>query len=218
MNDIAMLEDALRAHLNRRCRRAYAHELRNGMQGIFGGVDALTRAARATKPLTVPLDQLTQFVQQAIANHERGLERVLESMAPENHAPALVSLREMLMEQVRFMTNDTARHSARIRQDFGDDMKVHAAPARLRLITLGLLTESIDAMPNGGEIRIGGRTHGDRVQFEVADERTQPRPASFVHEAIERLVVELSGEVEYEKDASCGYAVRVALPAADRSS
>ena len=74
MNDTSLLEDALRAYLNRRCRRAYAHDLRNGLQGIFGGVDALTRAARSTKPLSVPLEQLTQFVQQAIGNHERGLE------------------------------------------------------------------------------------------------------------------------------------------------
>lgn len=213
MNDISMLEHALRGYLNERCRRAYSHDLRNGMQGIFGGVDALTRAARATKPLSIPLDQLTQFVQQAIANHERGLERMLDCMAPDDHASATVSLRELLMEQVRFMANDTARHTVRIRQDFGDAMQVAGAPARLRLITLGLLTESVDAMPGGGEMRIAGRTAERRVQFEIIDSRTQARPASFVHEAIERLVGELSGQLERESNTT-GYAVRVVLPGA----
>lgn len=209
-----MLEDALRAHLNRRCRRAYAHDLRNGLQGIFGGVDALNRAARATKPLSVPLDQLTQFVQQAITNHERGLERVLESLAPEQQTPTTVSLRELLTEQVRFMTNDTARNNVRVRQDYSDDMKVSAVHARLRLVALGLLTESIDALPSGGEIRVAGRTVEGRVQFEIIDTRKQARPTSPVSQAIERLVIELSGHLEHPQNDAGGCEVRVQLPAA----
>lgn len=214
MNDTPLLEDALRAYLTRRCRRAYAHDLRNGMQGLFGGIDALTRAARSTKPLAVPLDQLTQFVQQAIGNHERGLERVLESIAPEQGAPAIISLRELLTEQVRFMTNDTARHNIRVKQDFQDDLKVSAVHARLQLIALGLLTESIDAMPSGGELRVGGRTAEGRVQFEIIDTRKAPRPASFVKEAIEHVVAELSGRIEHKEGSAGGYEVRVSLPAA----
>lgn len=212
MNDTALLEDALRAYLNRRCRRAYAHDLRNGLQGIFGGVDALTRAARSTKPLAVPLEQVTQFVQQAIANHERGLERVLESIAPEQQAPAIVSMRELLTELVRFMTNDTARHNVRVRQDYSDDLKVSTPHARLRLIALGLLAESIDAMPSGGEIRVAGRTADGRVQFDIIDTRTQPRSQSFVIEAIERLVGEISGRIQLRQtDGGCE--ARVDLPA-----
>ena len=216
MNDISLLEDALRAYLNRRCRRAYAHDLRNGLQGIFGGVDALTRAARSTasgKPLTVPLEQLTTFVQQAIANHERGLERVLDSIAPEQRPSTLVSCRELLIELARFLSNDTARNSVRIRQDFQDDLKTTTVDARLRLIGLALLTDSIDALPGGGEIRMSGRTVEGRVQFEITDTRTQPRAVSFVSDAIERLVAELSGRIESKQNETGGFEVRVELPA-----
>lgn len=214
MNDTALLEDALRAHLNRRCRRAYVHDLRNGLQGIFGGVDALTRTARSTKPLAVSLEQLTQFVQQAITNHERGLERVLDSIAPEQQPPAIVCVRELLTEQVRFMTNDAARYNVRVRQDYEDDLKVSAVEARLRLITLGLLADSIDAMPNGGEMRIAGRTTEGRVQFDVIDTRTQPRASSFVNDTIERLVTELSGRIQHRQSATGECEVRVELPVA----
>lgn len=213
MNDTALLEDALRAYINRRCRRAYAHDLRNGLQGIFGGVDALTRAARATKPLSVPLDQLTTFVQQAITNHERGLERVMDSIAPEPQTPAPVNLRELLMEQARFLTNDAARNNVRVRQDVHDDLKVTAPVERLRLIGLALLTESIDAQPSGGETRISGRTVGGHVQFEIIDSRTQPRPPSFVNEAVQRIVTDLSGRIESKPGANGGHEVRVELPA-----
>ena len=216
MNDISLLEDALRAYLNRRCRRAYAHDLRNGLQGIFGGVDALTRAARSTtsgKPLNVPLEQLTTFVQQAITNHERGLQRVLESIAPEPQAAAPVSCRELLIEASRFLSNDTARNNIRVRHDFHDDLKTTTVIAQLRLIVLGLLTDSIDALASGGEIRLGGRTSEGRVQLEIVDTRTQPRSVSFVSDAIERLVAELSGRIESKQNDGGGLSVRVELTA-----
>lgn len=215
MNDISLLEDALRAYLNRRCRRAYAHDLRNGLQGIFGGVDALTRAARSTtsgKPLHVPLEQLTTFVQQAITNHERGLERVMESIAPDQRAPSPVSCRELLIELARFLTNDAARNNVRVRQDFNDDLKTTTVVPRLRLIGLGLLTESIDALSSGGEIRMAGRTIDGRVQLEIIDTRTQPRPVSFVSDAIERLVAELSGRIDSKQNDGGGCTVRIELP------
>jgi signal transduction histidine kinase len=184
------------------------------MQGIFGGVDALTRAARSTKPLSVPLEQVTQFVQQAIGNHERSLDRLLESMAPEQQTPTIVSLRELLTELVRFMTNDTARNGVRVRLDFNDDLKVSALHGRLQLIVLGLLTESIDAMPSGGEMRVGGRTVDGRVHFEILDTRTQPRSTTFVNDAVERLVTELSGRIEHKQIDTGGCEVRVELAAA----
>jgi K+-sensing histidine kinase KdpD len=216
VNDISLLEDALRAYLNRRCRRAYAHDLRNGLQGIFGGVDALTRAARSTmtgKPLTVPIEQLTTFVQQAITNHERGLERTLENIAPEQQEPAQVSARELLIELARFLTNDAARNNVRIRQDFHDDLKTTTVIGRLRLVALALLADSIDALAGGGEIRICGRTTEGRVHIEIIDTRAQPRPVSFVSDAIERLVAELSGRIESKPNETGGFAVRVELPA-----
>ena len=214
MNDISLLEDALRAYLNRRCRRAYAHDLRNGLQGIFGGVDALTRAARTTtsgKPPAVPLDQLTTFVQQAISNHERGLERVLDHLAPEQQQPQAVSCRELLIELARFMTNDAARNGVRIRQDFLDDLKATTVVARLRLICLALLADSIDALASGGEIRLSGRTSEGRVQFEITDTRSQARPESFVSDAIERLIAELPGRIQ-NKQNEAGLEIRIELP------
>lgn len=215
MNEISLLEDALRAYLNRRCRRAYSHDMRNGLQGIFGGVDALTRAARSTvsgKPLTVPLEQLTAFVQQAITNHERGLERVLENIAPEELSPTLLSCRELLIELARFLTNDAARNGVRIRQDFHDDLKLTTIVGRLRLICLALLTDSIDTLASGGEIRMSGRTTDGRVQFEITDTRTQPRPVTFVSDAVERMVAELSGRIESKQNDAGGFEVRVEVP------
>jgi nitrogen-specific signal transduction histidine kinase len=207
-----LLEDALRGYLSRRCKRAYAHEMRNGLQGIYGGVDALVRAARSTKPTQVPLERLTQFVQQAISNHERGLDHVLESVAAEEDAPAPIDINAFMSDLLRFLTHDAARHSVRSSVQIDPALVILASPAKLRLIFLGLLTDAIDSMPDGGNIRISGKNTG-RVEIDLLDSRRAAAPASFVSESIGYLVAQLSGRISRQLTPDAGYLVRVELPA-----
>jgi signal transduction histidine kinase len=207
----SMMEDALRGYLSRRCKRAYAHDMRNGLQGIQAGLDALARAARPNKPSPVPLEQLTQFVQQAITNHERGLERVMESVAPEDLDPAPVKLRELLADLGRFLTTDAARNRVRIKVDMGDDLVADVAPARLRLIFLGLLTTGIDALTSGGDIAITAEPVGAQVQIDFVDPRTGDDADAFVASALTEVVALASGNIERQQTER-GYRVRLRLP------
>lgn len=207
----SMLEDALRGYLCRRCKRAYAHDMRNGLQGIQAGLDALARAARPNKPSPVPLDQLTQFVQQAITNHERALERVLESVGPEDFAPAPVKVRELLADLVRFLTTDAARNRVRIKVDMSDDIVTHIAVARLRLIFIGLLTQGIDALTSGGDMTITAEALGSQVQIEFVDPRTEENADEFITRAIAEVVAHSSGNIERAR-VERGYRVRLGLP------
>lgn len=214
VNDASLMEDALRGYLCRRCKRAYAHDMRNGLQGIQAGFDALARAARPNKPSAVPLEQLTQFVQQAISNHERGLERVLDSVAPEDVAPASVRIRECLVELIRFLTSESARNGVRIKVDFGDDIVAQAAPAKLRLILLGLLTDSIDALTTGGEIAISAQSVDGQIQIDFIDGRTADDPDAFVVRAIADVVARSSWHIESKQVTDVGYRARLRLPPA----
>ena len=206
------MEDALRGYLCRRCKRAYAHDMRNGLQGIQAGLDALARAARPGKPSSVPLEQLTQFVQQAIINHERGLERVLESVAPEDLAPGAVKVREFLADLVRFLTTDAARNRVRIKVDMHDDIIARVAPAKLRLIFLGLLTDGIDALPNGGEIAITAQVIGNQIQIDMIDARAGEAANEFVSRAVTSVVAQASGEIESTRAADGGHRIRLTFP------
>jgi len=206
-----LMEDALRGYLNRRCKRAYAHDMRNGLQGIQAGFDALARAARPNKPSAVPLEQLTQFVQQAMTNHEHGLERVLESVGPEDFTPAPVKIRELLADVVRFLTTDAARNRVRIKVDMGDDIVAHAALARLRLIFLGLLTHGIDVLAEGGDISITAEPADGQVQIDFVDPRTGDDSDAFVVRAVAEVVAQTSGQME-RKRVERGYRVRLRLP------
>jgi hypothetical protein len=213
-NDVAppwLMEDALRAYLCRRCKRAYAHDMRNGLQGIQAGLDALARAARPNKPSAVPLEQLTQFVQQAITNHERGLDRVLESVAPEDFEPAPLKVREVLSDLARFLTTDAARNRVRIKVDMGDDIVANVAPARLRLIFLGLLTHAIDALTSGGDIAITAEPVDTQIQIDFIDGRTSDDHDAFIVRALAEVAVQSSGHIE-RTQVERGYRIRLRLP------
>jgi signal transduction histidine kinase len=213
MNDWPwLMEDALRGYLSRRCKRAYAHDMRNGLQGIQAGLDALARVARPNKPSAVPLEQLTQFVQQAITNHERGLEQVLESVAPEDCELAPVKVRELLSDLIRFLTTDAARNRVRIKVDMSDELVVQVVAAKLRLVFLGLLTHGIDALVNGGgDIAITAESMDGLVQIDLIDARTSDDHDAFVVRAVTDVVAHAAWHIE-RNHIDRGYRVRLRLP------
>jgi signal transduction histidine kinase len=212
--DPSVSEDALRGYLCRRCKRAYSHDMRNGLQGIQAGLDALARAARPNKPSAVPLETLTQFVQQAIANHERGLEHVMESVAPEDLGPAPVKVRVFLSDLIRFLTTDAARNRVRIKLDLGDDIVAEAGPAKLRLIFLGLLTHAIDSLSTGGEIAICGAVVDGQIHLDFVDGRAMEDADAFVVRAVSELVAKIGGHIERKQVAENSYRIRLRLPTA----
>jgi len=205
-----LIEDTLRGFLARRCRRAYLHDLRNGLQGIHGGVDALTRAARKTT--SVPLEQLTQFVQQAITNHERGLERVLDGFAPESAGPAAVVLNDLIFDVIKFVTNDAARNGARLKMNVAEALSVVVAAAKLRLILLGLLIDAIDALPSGGDIVISAQADENGVRISIADTRAAGTATSFIVAAIDELAPLLPARIDRKQTATAGCQVQLDLP------
>jgi signal transduction histidine kinase len=187
--------------------------MRNGLQGIHGGVDALTRAARAGKATSVPLEQLTQFVQQAITNHERGLERVLNSVAPEDAPASEVVVKDVIFELVKFLTNDAARNGARMKLNVDEQLKVLVLAAKLRLILLGLLVDAIDSLPSGGEIAISAQAVAGDVQIEISDSRAQRQANSFVTMAVDQLVPQLAARIDRKQSPDGRYQVQLTLRA-----
>ena len=223
-----LLEETLRAQLATRCRRAYHHDMKNGLQGIYGGVDALIRAARADKPVSVPLDQLVQFVRHAISNHEIGLERVLNNIAPDVESSATIDVAELLIELTRFLMTDAGRVSVRIRSELANPLQTTTNAARLRLAFLGLITEAVDSMSGGGEISITGRATDAGVEIVMADARAAtasihdafaldltalPLRNGIVLPTIRYILTSLGGTVECSHSSE-GHRTTIRLPSA----
>jgi signal transduction histidine kinase len=166
-----ILEHALHALVSARCIRAYKHEVRNGLQGVYGGVDALIRHARAQSPTFLSLDRTVEFVREAVRKHESSIDSIVEHLAPGENTPDALGVSALVSEFARFLSNDAARHAVRLKEVLEDGVTVRARPQRVRLALLGLITDSIDAMPAGGDLTISTRVQTSRGEIEIADTR-----------------------------------------------
>jgi hypothetical protein len=173
----ALLEAALHTQVCSRCHRAYGHEVRNSLQGLYGGFDAVTRAVQNKTPTSIPLDKSVQFVRQALTAHEQSLDRMLHALAPANDEPVELDAGSLLSGLAKFLSSDAARHNVKLQLPIGDNAAIRAQPGRMRLAFLSLMTDAIDVLTTGGEVRLLVRTQDDRVELEVVDTRTQPLPA-----------------------------------------
>jgi hypothetical protein len=84
-------------------------------------------------------------------------------------------------------------------------------PAKLRLIFIGLLTHSIDALTSGGDIAITAEAVDSQVQIDFLDPRTEKDHDPFVTRAIDEVVPSASGSIERTR-VERGYRVRLRLP------
>jgi two-component system cell cycle sensor histidine kinase/response regulator CckA len=149
-----------------------------------------------------------------------------------------VSTREALDVAIEMVGNEI-RHRGRLVTEYQDVPPVLARQARLEQALLNLLLHAAQTLPedagSGAAVKVGLRTHGDRVLVEVhrsgsaaiagagvPEDPSRPRPeAPFDHVedvglAICRsIVASLGGELSVARNEGGGASYRVLLPAAE---
>jgi two-component system sensor histidine kinase HydH len=199
------LEPALHAVIAVRCHRAYRHDLTNGLQGIYGGFDALTRL------LQLPV---------------RDLAKVVHGLAPLEQPTASIDICVMLQELVKFLINDAAAHRVTLRGPQFTGVTVRAQPHKLRLIFLSLMIDAIDAMSSGGTLQANVTTANQEMLLELSDERPGELPVdpwaldfscTPVHRGwtlfvVRHLVAAEGGNILCEAGARGGRNIRISLP------
>ena len=228
-----LLEDALRAQVTSRCKRAYGHDLKNGLQALYGGIDVLIRAAQNPQSMRTPVERVIDHVRQAIAKHQETLDHVLEHLIPELRQEHTLNIVARIQDVVTFLRNDAAHNSVTFRVDLSDEPIIDACPARLRLVFLALLLDAIDASPAGGEGQLQGEVtdgrfrlviSGDRVRvaesdIDAAASRSVLLPAyqNILLPVTRRIVLEEGGEFDAVEDVQTARRVMVSFPVSTAS-
>jgi signal transduction histidine kinase len=224
----AALEDALLTQVSARCVRAYRHDMRNTLQGVYGSIDALIRFARPANATTgaVPVDRTIEFAREAIKRHDGSLDGVIEKLVPGEEAAVDVDVSALLAELTVFLRNDAARHGVDIRTELAESLGVCARPSRLRLVFLGLMTDAIDAMPGGGHLQLTTKVRDSQVEIDIADSRAvdtagdpwaldlsaRPQRRGIVMHVTRSIVLALDGSIECEARSGGGRVVWMKLP------
>jgi two-component system sensor histidine kinase HydH len=223
-----ILEPALHALIATRCHRAYRHDLKNGLQGIYGGFDALTRLLQMPARDAAKVERTSDFVRQAIAAHEKSLERVLHGLAPLEPPAESIDVAAMLQDLVKFLINDAAAHRVALRATQSGAVMVRARPHKLRLALLSLMLDAIDAMPNGGPLQLRATSGNSISCLELSDQRADHLPADpwaldlsavpahrgWTLHVVRHLIMAEGGSIECDTAAGGGRNVRISLPGA----
>lgn len=220
--DDAILEQALHAQVLARCRRALLHEIRNGLQPLHAGLEAISRVVTMTPFPVDKAQRYVQLVRQASSSQEIALERAIERIAPEQVAEQLVDLATLLREVTRFLNSDAAVAGVRMQLDAPATALVRGRPHQLRLIALCLTTDAIDRTGAEGQLSIAIHVLDRGVLLQFSDTRAhvkeglEPTALAFgepfhLH-VIRKLVAGMHGEIDCMHAPGAAYIVAITLP------
>jgi hypothetical protein len=145
ITSIDMLEAAAYALVSERCRASYIHDIRGGLQALYGGIELLARAAKSPDSARVA-DKAAGLARSALAKHEKSLVDLVDQLTPRTESPAPVNVGGLFGDILQFIRNDVANKAITFRLDAARDTVVLAEPHKIRLLLLGLSITLTDGL------------------------------------------------------------------------
>jgi two-component system, NtrC family, sensor histidine kinase PilS len=145
-----------------------AHEIRNPLASISGAVEALARDL----PPDHTRSQLVEIVLRESARLNQIVGDFLEYARPAPMAPIEINMAEILDEVLLLIEHRTLPANLKVSREYGDTLATRADPQRLRQAVWNLCLNAVQAMPDGGELRVGARSlreRGGRLQIAITD-------------------------------------------------
>jgi len=161
-----VFDAALQTLINDRCRRAYVHDIRGGLQAVYSSFELLTRAAKHGAASGTLIDNASALVKRAMANHEHLMFEVVNQLTVPEDGLALINVTNLIHDVLRFLRNEASSRDIRISVTGGEEMQV-SATLKLRTLLLGLLTLCIDELPAGAELLINVSRAGEDACVEL---------------------------------------------------
>jgi signal transduction histidine kinase len=145
---------ALQTLINDRCRGAYLHDMRGGLQAIYSSFELLARCAKKGAVSGALIDNASALAKRAMASHERILLGTVNQLTVPEDESIVINVLQLLEEAQRFLRNDASSRNIHVSVTGSIDVHVSAPLNKLRTLLLGLLTLHIDTLPAGAELPI----------------------------------------------------------------
>jgi len=208
-----------------------AHEIRNPLASISGAVEALARDL----PADPTRSQLVEIVLRESARLNQIVGDFLEYARPAPMAPIEINMAEILDEVLLLIEHRSLPANLKVAREYGDTLLTRADPQRLRQAIWNLCLNAVQAMPDGGELRVGARTlreRGGRLQISISDTgqgiaegdlphifepffSTKPEGSGIGLALVYRVLEEHGGTIEVRSRVGEGTTFILILPAPD---
>jgi two-component system sensor histidine kinase HydH len=151
-------------------------------------------------------------------------------------APIEINVAEIFDEVLLLIEHRALPSNLKVSREYGETLPTRADPQRLRQAAWNLCLNAVQAMPDGGELRVGAhsiREHGGRLQISIADTgqgiaeadlphifepffSTKPEGSGIGLALVYRVVEEHGGSIEVRSRTGEGTTFVLTLPAPDR--
>ena len=108
-------------------------------------------------------------IQDQISRISRIIQSLLHMARPGRPRCVPIDVAALLDNTAAFLTEKLARREITVTRDYAEASSVSGDPERLQQVFLNLFMNAADAMPKGGELRIGLGLHGPEVEVRIAD-------------------------------------------------
>jgi signal transduction histidine kinase len=164
-----------------------AHEFNNVLAAILGRVQLLRRRAGAGPVPSGELDEGLAILEVAAHDGAETVRRLRQFSLGTGDVTAPVDLGGVIREAVEF-TRPRWKHEAATGRDT-IDLRVDAQPgvwvrgsaSELREVFTNLILNAVDALPQGGAIRVSAAADGNRVRAAVEDDGIGMSPETLRH-------------------------------------
>jgi hypothetical protein len=147
-----VLDAAVQTLINERCRQAYVHDMRGGLQAIYSSFELLARSAKHGATNAVLIENASSIAKRAMAHHEQALVEIVNQVAGPVDAPVNTNLANLVKQAQHFLRNDALSKGVTLAFSGCEDLLVFSPRNKLRSLILGLLALGIDGLPAGAEL------------------------------------------------------------------
>jgi two-component system sensor histidine kinase PilS (NtrC family) len=146
-----------------------AHELRNPLASISGAVEALAK--------DLPADEGRNRLVEIVLRESERLDHIvgsfLEYARPAPLTPINVNLAQILDEVLLLIEHRSLPANLKIMREYPESLSARVDPQQMRQAIWNLCLNAVQAMPDGGEMRVGGQALGEaereQIQVWIAD-------------------------------------------------
>jgi two-component system sensor histidine kinase PilS (NtrC family) len=209
-----------------------AHEIRNPLASLSGAIEALVREL----PADPGRERLVEIVLRESERLNRIIGDFLEYARPAPMASHAVDLADLLEEVVLLVEHRSMPAELKVIREYGEKLPARVDPQQVRQAIWNLCINAVQAMPEGGELRVGGRVvpggGPPRLQLWISDTgqgiaetdlpqifepffSTKAEGSGIGLALVYRVVQDHGGQIEVRSQLGAGTSFMLILPSAD---